>query len=220
MEKIKALVFDMDGLIIDSERIVQRTWKEIGPTLGYEKVEDHIYDLLGANVKRRDEYFRATFGEDFPMDRFSELTRKRFYEIMETEGLPLKPGVIELMEEGKKRGLKIGLATSSRQDYAKDIMTKVGVWDYFDGGVFGDQVTKAKPDPEIYLLACEKIEVEPKNALALEDAPAGIRAASSAGMRVVMVPDLVQPEKEIQKLYYKKVETLLEVIPLLDLLCN
>lgn len=216
MEKIKALVFDMDGLIIDSERIVQRTWALAGPVLGYEKIEEHIYPLLGANVKRRDAYFKEHFGQDFPMEKFAELTRKFFYEIIDKEGLPLKPGVKELMEEAKKRGLKIALATSSRQEYAKNVLGRVDVWKYFDGGVFGDQVTKAKPDPEIYLLACGKVGVAPEQALALEDAPAGIRSAHAAGMRVIMVPDLVQPDEEIQKLYYKKVETLHEVLPLLD----
>ena len=220
MEKIKALVFDMDGLLIDSERIVQRAWKEAGAALGYAGIEEHIYPLLGANVKRRVEYFRENFGEDFPLESFNEWNRNAFYRIVEEEGLPLKPGVVSLIERAKARGLKIGLATSSRQEYARDALSRVGIWDYFDDGVFGDQVTKAKPDPEIYLLACEKIGIEPKNALALEDAPAGIRAAVSAGMSVVMVQDLVQPDEDIQKLYYKKVETLLDVIPLLDELCD
>ena len=219
MKKIKALIFDMDGLLINSERIVQRAWKLAGPVIGYEGIEEHIYPLLGANAKKRDAYFREQFGDEFPLERFYEVNKKFFYGIVEEEGIPLKPGVIELMEEAKKRGLKIGLATSSRKEYAEEILTKVGIWHYFDGAVFGDQVTKAKPDPEIYLLACGKAGVEPKEALALEDAPAGIRSASSAGMRVVMVPDLVEPDEEIQKLYYKKVETLHEVLPLLEELC-
>lgn len=219
MKKIEALIFDMDGLLINSERIVQRAWKLAGPVIGYEGIEEHIYPLLGANVKKREAYFREQFGEDFPMERFNAVNKAFFYDIVEKEGLPLKPGVIELMEAAKKCGLKIGLATSSRQEYAKEILSKVGIWHYFDGAVFGDQVTKAKPDPEIYLLACGKVDVTPEHALALEDAPAGIRSATSAGMRVIMVPDLVQPDEEIRKLYYKKVETLHEVLPLLDELC-
>lgn len=219
MQKIHALIFDMDGLIIDSERIVKRAWKLTGPVIGYEGIEEHIYPLLGANVKKREAYFKAQFGEEFPMEEFANINRNFFYDIVEKEGLPLKPGVVELMEEAKKRGLRIGLATSSRREYAVDVLNKVGIWKYFDGAVFGDQVTKAKPDPEIYLLACGKVGVDPANALAFEDAPAGVRAASAAGMRVIMVPDLVQPDEEIQKLYYKKVETLHEALPLLDELC-
>ena len=216
MDKIKALIFDMDGLIIDSERIVQRAWDLAGPHVGIENMGEYIYPALGMNRKRREQYFRDTFGKDFQIDKFQEMNKKYFYEIVDNEGIALKPGVKELMEDAKRRGLKIGLATSSSQEYARGILNKVDVWKYFDGGVFGDQVTKAKPDPEIYLLACGKVGVTPNEALALEDAPAGIRSASSAGMRVIMVPDLVQPDEAIQKLYYKKVETLHEVLPLLD----
>lgn len=216
MGKIKALVFDMDGLLIDSERIVKRSWKMAGDILGYADLGEYIYPMLGATAKKREVYFKTTFGEAFPMERFTELTRRFFYEIVEKEGLPLKPGVIELMEEGKRRGLKIALATSSRQAYAKDALERVDVWKYLDGGVFGDQVTKAKPDPEIYLLACEKVGVAPHEAVAFEDAPAGVRSAHSAGMPVIMVPDLVQPDKELEGMCYKKVETLKDVLPLLD----
>lgn len=216
MGKIKALVFDMDGLLIDSERIVKRSWQMTGNELGYEDFGEYIYPMLGANAKKRESYFKGLFGEAFPMERFTELTRRYFYEIVDREGLPLKVGVKELMEEAKKRELKIALATSSRQAYAKDVLTRVDVWKYLDGGVFGDQVKHAKPDPEIYLLACEKVGVRPEEAIAFEDAPAGVRSAHSAGMKVIMVPDLVQPDAEIQKLYDKKVETLREVLPLLD----
>lgn len=216
MSKIKALVFDMDGLLIDSERIVKQSWQMTGEVLGYQNLGEYIYPMLGANAKKREIYFKETFGEDFPMERFTELTRKYFYEIVDRDGLPLKAGVRELMEEAKARGLKIALATSSRQAYARDVLTRVDVWKYLDGGVFGDQVKHAKPDPEIYLLACEKVGVTPEEAIAFEDAPAGIRSAHSAGMRVIMVPDLVQPDEEIQKLYDKKVETLCDVLPLLD----
>lgn len=219
MGKIEALIFDMDGLLIDSERIVQRAWKLAGPVVGYEGIEEHIYPLLGANVKKREAYFREHFGEDFPMERFNEVNKKFFYQIVETEGLPLKPGVVELMEEAKRRGLKIGLATSSRKEYAQNVLSRVGIWHYFDGAVFGDQVKKAKPDPEIYLLACGKVGVLPEHALALEDAPAGILSATAAGMKAVMVPDLVEPDENIRKLYYKKVETLHGVLPLLEELC-
>ena len=216
MDKMKALIFDMDGLIIDSERIVQRAWDLAGPYVGIEHMGEYIYPALGMNKKRREAYFKETFGDEFPIDEFQALNKKFFYEIVENEGIALKPGVKELMEKAKAMGIKIGLATSSSQEYAKGILKRVGVWEYLDGGVFGDQVTKAKPDPEIYLLACEKVGAEPQEALALEDAPAGIRSAHSAGMRVIMVPDLVQPDEEMKKLYYKKVETLHEVLPLLD----
>ncbi len=95
-------------------------------------------------------------------------------------------------------------------------LTEAGIWEYFDGCVFGDMVTKAKPDPEIYLKACEAVGVCPAKSMALEDAPAGIRASHAAGMIPVMVPDLVEPTEEIRKLCYRRVDSLIDVILLVE----
>lgn len=216
MNKIEALVFDMDGLIFDSERLVQRTWNYAGEQLGYGRIGEHIYNTLGFNVNRRREYFERVFGTDFPMDRFNELTRRRFYEIVDVEGIAVKEGVRELLEYAKAQGLALGVATSSRREYSVRQLENAGIMKYFDGCVFGDMVTHAKPDPEIYLRACRIIGTEPSRSMALEDAPAGIRASHAAGMIPIMVPDLVEPDEETAKLYYKRVDSLLDVITLLE----
>lgn len=216
MEKIEALIFDMDGLIFDSERVVQRTWNYAGETLGYGKIGEHIYHTLGFNVKRRETYFKSVYGENFRMDEFNAITRKKFYEIVEDEGLPVKTGVRELLTYAKSRGLLLGVATSSRREYSTRNLTEAGLMEYFDGCIFGDLVSQAKPDPEIYLRACEIVGANPGKSMALEDAPSGIRAAHAAGMYPVMVPDMVQPDAEVRGLCYRKVETLLDVIPLLE----
>jgi len=215
MDKIEALIFDMDGLIFDSERVVQRTWNYAGELLGYGKIGEHIYHTLGFNVKRREAYFKNVYGEDFRMDEFNEITRKKFYDIVEKEGLPVKTGVRQLLAYAKGQGLLLGVATSSRREYSTRNLTDAGLMEYFDGCIFGDMVSQAKPDPEIYLRACEIVGAAPGRSMALEDAPAGIRAASAAGMYPVMVPDLVQPDEEVEKLCYRKVKSLMDVIPLL-----
>lgn len=216
MRRIEALVFDMDGLIFDSERVVQRSWNHAGEVLGYGKIGEHIYHTLGFNVVRRETYFKSVFGNDFPMEEFNQITRKKFYDIVEQEGLPVKEGVRELLEYAVKHQMKVALATSSRREYSTKILTDAGLIDYFDGCVFGDMVKHAKPDPEIYLKACESIHMNPEVCMALEDAPAGIRSSSAAGMLPVMIPDLVEPDEEIQKLYYRRFDSLLEVISLLE----
>lgn len=213
---IEAIVFDLDGLLFDSERIVQRSWEDTGDKLGYPKLGSHIYNTLGKNIVARREYFIQTFGEDFPFDDFALMTRARFYEIVEEEGLPVKAGVRELLEYGKENGYKMAVATSSRRPYAENNLKNAGIYEYFDGMICGDMVSHSKPDPEVYLKACAQIGAEPKNSIALEDAPNGIRAACAAGMYPIMVPDLVQPDKEIESLLYKKCETLLDVITLLE----
>ena len=134
------------------------------------------------------------------MDKFNELTREKYYGICDKEGIGVKEGARELLIYAKEHGYKVGLATSSREIHAKASLEKVGLWKYFDGGVFGDSVKHAKPDPEIYLKACEAIGIEPVHSIALEDAPAGIRSASAAGMIPVMIPDLAQPDEEVKGL--------------------
>lgn len=213
---LDALVFDMDGLIFDSERVVQRTWNDAGEQLGYGKIGEHIYNTLGFNVKRRKEYFQGVFGQDFPMDDFNRITRARFQEIVAEEGLAMKPGVRELLNWARSRGIKTAVATSSRRVYSTDLLKRADIWKLLDGAVFGDMVTNAKPDPEIYLTACSLIHAVPARSVALEDAPAGIRSAHAAGMIPVMVPDLVQPDEETLRLCAGKFESLLDVIPYLE----
>jgi len=207
----KAFVFDMDGLIFDSERIVQRSWNISGQKLGLGNVGEHIYYTLGLNRASRKKYYEENIREDFPFDEFSALTRKTFFEIVETEGLPIKTGVKEILAFGKENGIKLALATSSSRDYAMKCLRDAGIDTYFDGIVCGDMVSHSKPDPEIYLRACELVGVNPEDAVAFEDAPAGIQSAYSAGMKVVMVPDLVEPSEEIKSMLWEKWESLHDV---------
>ena len=213
---IEALIFDMDGLLFDSERVVQRSWNIAGNELGFGLVGENIYNTLGMNLKSRTDYFKRVYGMDFPMDRFAERTREIYYAIAREEGVPLKPGVRALLEYGKQHGYKMGVATSSRQEHAVNAMKEKGIYDYFDNCVFGDMVENAKPDPEIYETACQKLGTEPENAMALEDAPNGIRSASQAGMYAVMIPDLVQPDEVMKRTAYRICGNLYEVIDLLE----
>ncbi|MDD2978520.1 MAG: HAD family phosphatase [Hespellia sp.] len=214
---IEAMVFDMDGLLFDTERIVQRSWNRAGEVLGYGPMGEQIYHTLGFNVVRREQYFKKLYGQDFPMEKFSPLTRKFFYEIADAEGISMKPGVRELLIYAKAHGIKTALATSSREAHARSLLEEQGIWKYFDGAVYGDMVEHAKPNPEIYQKACAMIGVNPSKSIALEDAPAGIRAAHAAGMLPVMIPDLVQPDSEIRTLCWKQFGSLMDVLGILEL---
>lgn len=212
---IYGLVFDMDGLIFNSERVVQRSWDWAGKELGYERFGEHIYNTIGFNVKRREEYFRKNVCLDFPMDKFSVLTRERYHQIVAEEGLEKKPGAEELLHFASREGYRIALATSSRRAHARELMEEQGLLKYFDGAVYGDMVSVGKPNPEIYMKACLEIGVAPINALALEDAPAGIRSAAAAGMRAIIIPDLVEPDENILKMVWHRYDTLFDVLQLL-----
>ena len=213
---IEAIVFDMDGLLFDSERIVQRSWEEAGNQLGLEHMGETIYHTLGMNLAGRNHYFRNTIAKDFPCEEFAKQARIWFYKIVNEEGLPMKNGARELLEYGKANGYRMAIATSSRREYALKNLKAAKIYDFFDAGVFGDMVQHAKPDPEIYLKACDSIGAAPANCIALEDAPAGIRAAYAAGMKPIMIPDLVAPTPEIDALLYGTCDTLLGVIGILE----
>lgn len=213
---IEAIVFDMDGLLFDSERIVQRSWEEAGNQLGLEHMGETIYHTLGMNLAGRNHYFRNTIAKDFPCEEFAKQARIWFYKIVNEEGLPMQNGARELLEYGKANGYRMAIATSSRREYALKNLKAAKIYDFFDAGVFGDMVQHAKPDPEIYLKACDSIGAAPANCIALEDAPAGIRAAYAAGMKPIMIPDLVAPTPEIEALLYETCDTLLGVIGILE----
>ena len=213
---IEAIVFDMDGLLFDSERIVQRSWEEAGNQLGLEHMGETIYHTLGMNLAGRNHYFRNTIAKDFPCEEFAKQARIWFYKIVNEEGLPMKNGARKLLEYGKVNGYRMAIATSSRKEYALKNLKAAKIYDFFDAGVFGDMVQHAKPDPEIYLKACDRIGAYPANCIALEDAPAGIRAAYAAGMKPIMIPDLVAPTPEIEALLYETCDTLLGVIGILE----
>lgn len=212
---IRGIVFDMDGLIFDSERVVQRSWESAGNELGIPHMGAHIYHTVGFNRQRRTQYFREHIGADFPDDIFAEKARVKFREIVDREGLAMKPGVRELFEYAKDRGIRLAVATSSRKAYACGLLQTHNLMQFLDGYVTGDMVSQGKPDPEIYRTACHVIGVEAKEALALEDAPSGIRAAVSAGMRAIVIPDLVAPGPDIEKMAWYKFETLFDVLALL-----
>lgn len=213
---IEAIVFDMDGLLFDSERIVQRSWEEAGNQLGLEHMGETIYHTLGMNLAGRNHYFRNTIAKDFPCEEFAKQARIWFYKIVNEEGLPMKNGARKLLEYGKANEYRMAIATSSRREYALKNLKAAKIYDFFDAGVFGDMVQHAKPDPEIYLKACDSIGAAPANCIALEDAPAGIRAAYAAGMKPIMIPDLVAPTPEIEVLLYETCDTLLGVIGILE----
>lgn len=213
---IDALVFDMDGLLFDSERIVQRSWEDCGNALGIMNMGDHIYNTLGMNAAGRRIYFSEAVSVDFPHEEFAALTRVRFREIVAEEGLPIKPGVRELLSYACEHGFKMAVATSSSKVYAMKNLEDAEIDSYFDEFVFGDMVHRCKPDPEIYIMAGQRLGVSPGQCLALEDAPNGVRSAYAAGMLPVMIPDLVRPDEEVERLTYKVYDTLHNVKDLLE----
>ncbi len=214
--KIEAIIFDMDGVLFDTERICADAWKEAARIRQVEgDVDSMILKCIGLNNNDTKAMVLQTLGADFPYDELHDLCSQVFHEIVERDGLPVKTGVRELLSYLKEEGYRIGLASSSRKASVLSHLNRAGLTDYFESITGGDMVEHSKPLPDIYLIACDSLGVAPKRAIAIEDSPNGIRSAYAAGMLPVMVPDMIEPTPEIEALLYRECNTLLDVIELL-----
>ena len=209
--EIRGVVFDMDGLMFDSERIVKLSWDVAGEELGYGKRGDNIVNTLGFNVDKRKAYFQNKYGETFPFEPFLEHYRAAFHRYEEEHGIPVKKGLHELLKTLKELEIPMAVATSSSHQYAMKNLEREGIVQFFACIVTGGMVTEAKPSPEIYRKACEGLQISPSYGLALEDSYNGIRSAHAAGMVTIMIPDLLTDSSPVDELLDGKMESLLEV---------
>ncbi len=200
MKELKAVVFDMDGIIFDSERKVVECWIEIAAKYGIKDIEKLCRMCLGTNSAETRRLALEFYGEDFPYDERKAEQSALYHERYDGGRLPMKVGVKELLEYLKQRGLKIALASSTRRVVVENQLRDAGILPYFDKVVCGDMVSHSKPHPEIFLRACEELSVEPECAIAIEDSYNGIRSAHAAGMRPIMVPDMAEPNEEMERL--------------------
>lgn len=195
-----AIVFDMDGVLIDSERLVLKAWQHVGGELGLPDLSELFHKALGTTHAHTATLFAEAFGEDFDYIGFRDRVRSYFYDVLTVNGAPLKTGVKELLEWLKAEGWSIGLASSTREVGVRLNMERTGLIGYFDVLVGGDMLKVSKPAPDIYLMACEKLGADPKTAYAVEDSYNGIRSAHAAGMHALMVPDMAPPTDEMRSL--------------------
>lgn len=207
----QAVVFDMDGLMVDTERVIKYTWDVTGERMGYQNFGDNILHTLGKNREQRNEYFRRTYGEDFPLQEFLDGYHQVYAQYEQEHGIPKKKGLTQLLETLRKMEIPMGVATSTHGEHAVPELKRQGVLEYFQAVITGDQVTKGKPDPEIYAMACRKLKAEPDQSLALEDSYNGIRSAAAAGMKVIMIPDLLRDERPVADCLFGKMKSLEQV---------
>lgn len=208
---IKTIVFDMDGTLIDSESLIMKAWQKIAAEDGIDNIEQTLIRCIGITTSETKAVFSQVYGEDFPYQKYERLGSKLYHEEIEKNGLPIKPGVYELFDFLRKNDYRIGLASSTREEVVRREMESIGLLDSFEVIVCGDMVTHSKPHPEIYLKSCELLGASPCDCYAVEDSPNGIRSAYRAGMKAIMVPDLVMPDDEIRKLLFKECKDLLEI---------
>lgn len=196
----KAVIFDMDGVIFDSERATFLGWQELAEKYGFRDLEIPYRQCIGVNAVRTREIFLDFYGPDFPYDELSREQSANYHRRYDGGRLPLKPGVRPLLESLRAGGFFIALASSTRVETVTNQLRDAGLLPFFDRVIGGDMVTRSKPNPDIFLRALEGTDIAPDDATVIEDSFNGIRAAHAAGMEPVMVPDMLPPDDEMRSL--------------------
>ena len=206
-----AVVFDMDGVIFDSERATMVCWLELADKYVIPNIEEAFLACTGTTMARTREIMLERYGEEFPYDEYAKEASLMYHSKYDGGRLPMKKGVIELLTFLKDEGKKIALASSTRKQTVVSQLKDAGILDFFDEVICGDMVERSKPAPDIFLKACEAINVSPERTYGIEDSYNGIRAAHAGKLRPIMVPDLLPENEEMRKLAEVVLADLLEV---------
>jgi len=196
---IKLVIFDMDGLMFDTEKLYVKMWPEAAINFGYDISEDFVKSSIGLNIEAGCEHFKKQFGQDFPYHEIRAERVKAMIALVKQNGIPIKNGLCELVLYLHGINVKMVVATSSERSKTEIYIKSSGLFDYFDFIVCGDEISQSKPNPEIFLKAAEKAGIPIEQCLVLEDSENGINAAFNAKMKCIMVPDLIAPNEELVK---------------------
>ncbi|MXW80596.1 MAG: HAD family phosphatase [Gemmatimonadetes bacterium] len=218
---LRAVVFDMDGLMLDTEPLYQAAWQRAAAILGYELDDEFYLTLIGTPTKDALKKVGAYFGPAFPLQRFTKLGADQWYRQVEEHGIDTKPGLLPLLDQLEAAAVPRAVATSSSAKQAAETLEASGLAGRFAHIVTSDQVARGKPAPDLYLEAARRLELPPTACIALEDSEAGVQSAHTAGMTVIMVPDLKKPSPQAESQAYKILSSLHQAAPLIaDLLAH
>lgn len=220
MSQKKAVIFDMDGVIFDSEILVTNCWKSVAQKYNIPNIEEACREALGINAVVTKELFLKRYGEDFPYDIYKKEMSELFHKKANSGELLLKKGVTTLLSFLKEHDYKIGLASSTRKAVVESELKTAGIFLNFDVIVCGDMVKRSKPEPDIYEKACKMLQIQPENCYAIEDSYNGIRSAYRAKIKPIMVPDLLPANEEMKQISIAILDSLFDVILYLQTLEN
>lgn len=211
-----AVLFDMDGLMLDTERMARVAWKRALLERGFQLDDVSYLRLVGRTVYDAQAILGEIFGPELPFQEIFD-QRQAYYDLdIEQNGIPIKPGLFELLDFLEANLIPKAVASSTPCWFARHKLARVGVEGRFLAVVCGDMVSRGKPFPDLFLEAARQIDVAPQDCVVLEDSEAGVEAAYRAGMVPLMIPDLKQPVPEVREMAYRILPSLTEALPLME----
>ena len=208
---IEAIILDMDGLMFDSENLGVAACGYALEGMGYKADDELFKSVLGTTTESCKRRFKTVLGEDFDFDGWLVRYNQKVDEVVNTTGIPMKKGLVELIAYLDEHKIKRAIASSSSRARVAHFTGSVGLEASFPVMVCGDMIERSKPDPEIFLIAAKALETDRANCLVLEDSPNGVLAGYRSGIRTVMVPDLIPPTDKEREMAFAIVDSLLDV---------
>lgn len=208
---MKAFIFDMDGLMFDTERVFVSAWDYAGEKMGLGKAGYMVMKTLGMNTESCNQAWRDEFGADVNIAALWDYSREYIEGYYSKYAVTAKPGLYDLLTYLKREGYRLAVASSTKRAKVEQHLTNANVRGYFDVVIAGDMVERSKPEPDIYLRAAAELGVKPEDCCALEDSRNGLLSAHAAGMQAIMVPDLWQPDETVKAFIVGPFESLLDV---------
>lgn len=210
-QRIKTVIFDLDGTLLDTEKYFCVCWPKALERFGYAMTEEQALTMRSMGQPFALIHLKEMFGEEVDYQAVRACRRELMEECLAAQGIEVKKGAVELLSFLKEQGIPAAIATASDVERTKRYLKETGLLPYFTRIISATMVEKGKPAPDVYLFACEELGAAPGECLAVEDSPNGVKSAYEAGCKVVMVPDLTQPDEQLRKMLYACVESLSDI---------